>query len=225
MSDSGAAPGHLDEVYAERFSDAEAAAKDGLWREVVRYLGRWIPADGAVLDLACDRGHFIRHVVARERWATDLRDMSADIGSGIRFVQADGLKLLDHLPRDYFDVVFMSNYLEHLPSAEAVTTQLTVAGQLLRPGGRVIILQPNIRLTGGAYWDFIDHKVPLTDRSLREAADLAGLRTERVIVRFLPYTTKGRLGVRPWLVRAYLALPLAWRLLGQQTLFIGQRPE
>jgi SAM-dependent methyltransferase len=224
MTDGPKVKGYLDGVYAERFPDAAAAAKDGLWRENVRYLSRWIPADAAVLDIACDRGYFIRNVAARERWASDVRDMRAQVGEGIRFVQADGLELLDHLPRGHFDVVFMSNYLEHLPNGEAVTTQLRVTRDLLRPGGRVIILQPNIRLVGGAYWDFIDHKVPLTEHSLREAAQIAGLETEKVIVRFLPYTTKGRLGTRPWMVRAYLALPLAWRILGKQTLFIGRRP-
>jgi SAM-dependent methyltransferase len=211
-------------VYAERFSDAEAVAKNALWREVVRYLNAWIPRDAAVLDIGCDRGYFIRNVAARDAWATDIRDMSADMGPGVRFVKADGLKLLDHLPRGHFDVVFMSNYLEHLPNAEAVIQQLSVARELARPGGRVMILQPNIRLVGAAYWDFIDHKVPLTERSLREAVDITDLETERVIVRFLPYTTKGRLGAKPWLVRAYLAMPLAWRVLGRQTLYIARRP-
>jgi SAM-dependent methyltransferase len=214
----------LDRVYADRFSDAEALAKDGLWREVVRYLNAWIPRDAAVLDIGCDRGYFIRNVIARDAWATDIRDMSAHVGPDAHFVRADGLKLLDHLPRDHFDVIFMSNYLEHLPSAQAVIDQLAVARELLRPGGRVVILQPNIRLVGGAYWDFIDHKVPLTEHSLQEAADITGLDTEHVIVRFLPYTTKGRLGGKPWLVRAYLKVPLAWRVLGRQTLFIARRP-
>jgi SAM-dependent methyltransferase len=215
---------YLDGVYAERFTDAEAVAKNALWREVVRYLNAWIPRDAAVLDIGCDRGYFIRNVVARDPWATDIRDMSAEVGPDVRFVQADGLKLLEHLPHDHFDVVFMSNYLEHLPSSEAVIQQLAVAKQLTRPGGRVVILQPNIRLVGAAYWDFIDHKVPLTERSLQEAVDITGLETEHVIVRFLPYTTKGRLGARPWLVRTYLAMPLAWRILGRQTLLIARRP-
>ena len=41
----------------------------------------------------------------------------------------------------------------------------------------MIVLQPNVRLVGGAYWDFIDHQVALTEKSLVEAGDLAGLRT------------------------------------------------
>jgi SAM-dependent methyltransferase len=222
--DDARSTGYLDDVYAGRFSDAEAVAKDGLWREIVRYLSAWIPPNSAVLDVACDRGYFIRNVTARESWATDIRDMSAEVGASVRFVKADGLKLLDYLPRNHFDVLFMSNYLEHLPSSDAVIEQLSVARELVRPGGRVVILQPNIRLVGGAYWDFIDHKVALTDRSLREAADITGLETEHVIVRFLPYTTKSRLGARPSLVRAYLSIPLAWRFLGRQTLYIARRP-
>ena len=96
---------------------------------------------------------------------------------------------------------------------------------LLKVGGRVIVLQPNIRLTAAAYWDFIDHHTPLTERSLEEAALTAGLEPVKTIVRFLPYTTKSRLPQSPWLVRAYLAFPPAWRLMGKQTLFIAERSK
>ena len=56
-----------------------------------------------------------------------------------------------------------------------------------------------------------------------EAAELAGLRTVEVIVRFLPYTTKSRLPQSPRLVRAYLAFRPAWRVLGKQTLYVGTK--
>jgi len=216
--------GDLDAVYANRFSDRDAAAKDRIWREIVRHLQRWFPSGGSILDVACDRGDFVRHVKARERWATDVRDVSAGLPRDVRFVQADGRELLQVLPAASFDGVFMSNYLEHLPSSDAVIEQLRVCVGLLRSGGRVVILQPNIRLTGAAYWDFIDHRTPLTERSLVEAAEIAGLRTVAVIARFLPYTTKSRLPSHPLLVRGYLAFPPAWRLLGRQTLYVGERP-
>lgn len=140
-------------------------------------------------------------------------------------MQGDGLGLASVLPPEHFDVVFMSNYLEHLPSGGAVVEQFRVVRQLLRTGGRVIVLQPNVRLAGGHYWDFIDHSVALTERSLVEAAELASFRTHTLIVRFLPYTTKSRLPQSPRLVRAYLSLPAAWRLLGKQTLFVGEAVE
>ena len=214
---------HLESVYVGRFDERERRQKSALWREIVAYLDRYVLADGAVLDVACDAGYFINHVDRDERWATDVRDVSADLDSGVRFVKCDGLELARFLPASHFGTVFMSNYLEHLETPAAIVEQLRVAAGLLSPGGRVIVLQPNVRLVGGRYWDFIDHRVPLTERSLVEAAELAGLTTVKVITRFLPFTTKSTLPQSPSLVRLYLAVPIAWRLLGKQTLYIGER--
>jgi len=213
----------LPELYEARFDEREVSAKDAVWREIVRYLQRYIHLDEPVLDLACDRGHFVRWVTARERWATDIRDMSPALPGDVRFIQSSGLDLAAVLPADYFGTIFMSNYLEHLESSDAVIDQLRVTSSLLRVGGRVIVLQPNIRLVGPRYWDFIDHRVALTERSLLEAAELAGLRTVDLVTRFLPYSTKGRLPTAPALVRAYLAFRPAWWLMGKQTLFVGER--
>jgi SAM-dependent methyltransferase len=213
----------LPELYDARFDEREVSAKDAVWREIVAFLQRYIDADAPLLDIACDRGHFVRFAHARERWATDIRDVSASLPPDVRFVQASGLELAASLPVDHFGTVFMSNYLEHLDTSDAVIDQLRIARDLVRPGGRVIVLQPNIRLVGPRYWDFIDHKVALTDRSLLEAAELAGLRTVDLITRFLPYSTKGRLPSDPRLVRAYLRFRPAWVLLGRQTLYVGER--
>jgi SAM-dependent methyltransferase len=212
----------LPELYDARFDEREVSAKDAVWREIVRFLTRYMDPTAPVLDLACDRGHFIRLVPASERWATDIRDMRSSLPEDIRFVQSSGLNLAAVVPNGYFGTVFMSNYLEHLDSSDSVIDQLRVARQLLRPGGRVIVLQPNIRLVGPRYWDFIDHKVALTERSLLEAAELAQLRTVELITRFLPYSTKGRLPADPRLVRAYLAFRPAWWLMGRQTLLVAE---
>lgn len=216
---------HLPEIYTARFDDADAAGKDELWQEITRFLQRYVPPTATVLDIACDRGYFIRNIRAGERWAADLSDVSQHLHDDIKFVHSDGLKLHEVVPNDYFDVVFMSNYLEHLRNRDDVIRQLEVARKVLRPGGRVIVLQPNIRLTGPAYWDFIDHYTALTEQSLVEAAELAGLTTTNLITRFLPYTTKSRVPQHRLLVRAYLAFPPLWRLLGQQTLYIGTRRD
>ena len=176
-----------------------------------------------MLDVACDRGHFIRWAAGSERWATDIRDVRDALPADVRFVQSSGLDLAATVPTAHFGTVFMSNYLEHLRSRDAVIEQFRVAQQLLRPGGRVIVLQPNIRLVGHRYWDFIDHRVALTERSLLEAAELANLQTVVLTTRFIPYSTKSRLPQSPALVRAYLSFPPAWRILGKQTLYVGER--
>jgi len=207
-----------------RFSERDQEIKEGVWREIGRYLQRFIPPDAVVMDLAADRGHFIRHIQAREKWASDLRDTSQYMPLDVRFVQANGLELAEHVKAGSLDVVFMSNYLEHLDSPDAVVEQFRVVYGLVRPGGRVMVLQPNIKLVGSGYWDFIDHRVALTERSLIEAASLAGFRTAALITRFLPYSVKGRLPTHPIFVRAYLAFPPAWWLMGRQTLYVGERP-
>jgi SAM-dependent methyltransferase len=214
----------LEAVYETRFDERARRGKLAVWAEIVRYLERFIDADRPVLDVGCDAGYFIRHVRAPERWATDLRDVGELLPPGVRFVRADGLALGDVMPAAHFGTVFMSNYLEHLPSSLAVIDQLRVVRDLLGPGGRAVILQPNIRLTGNSYWNFIDHHVALTERSLVEAGEIAGLRTVRVHTRFLPFSTKSRMPQDPRLVRLYLAFPPAWLLFGKQTLYVAERP-
>lgn len=222
--DSKLAPIVLKQVYELRFDEADRAAKDAIWKELGRYLQRFIPAGAKVIDIACDLGYFIRNVRASERWATDIRDVGSTLPGDVRFIRASGLELDEVVPNDYFDLAFFSNYLEHLPSNEAVLQQLRVAHAILKPGGRILILQPNIRLLGGAYWDFIDHQAALTEKSLAEAATMAGFVTSKVVTRFLPYTTKSRLPQHPLLVRAYLSFPPIWWLLGRQTLYLGEKP-
>ena len=214
----------LKEVYELRFDSADEARKDLIWRELGVFLQRYIPANARVVDIACDLGYFIRNIRAAERWATDIRDVAATLPPDVHFVHASGLDLADVMPNESFDLAFFSNYLEHLASTEAVLQQLRVAFALLKPGGRVLILQPNIRLIGGSYWDFIDHQTALTEKSLAEAATMAGFTTKQIIARFLPYTTKSRIPKHPMLVRAYLAFPPAWLLLGKQTLYLGEKP-
>ena len=214
----------LKDVYEQRFDELDHARKEAIWRELGRFLQRYIEPDARVVDIACDLGYFIRNIRARERWATDIRDVGETLPPDVKFVRASGQDLAQVLPVGTFDLAFFSNYLEHLASTEAVLEQLRVTYALLKPGGRVLIMQPNIRLIGGAYWDFIDHQTALTEKSLAEAATMAGFRTKQVIARFLPYTTKSHLPQHPLLVRAYLNFPPAWMLFGKQTLYLGEKP-
>jgi SAM-dependent methyltransferase len=214
----------LKQVYEQRFDEAAEAAKEAIWQELGKFFQRYIGPDARVVDIACDLGYFIRNVKAADRWATDIRDVQGALPKDVHFVHANGLDLAEVMPNDHFDLAFFSNYLEHLPSTEAVLQQLRVTFSLLKPGGHVLILQPNIRLIGGAYWDFIDHQTALTEKSLAEAATMAGFKTKQIIARFMPYTTKSRLPQHPLLVRAYLAFPPAWWLMGKQTLYLGEKP-
>lgn len=212
-------------IYAERFPAVETQRRFAMWQEIGSYLQRFVPHDSVVLDIGAGEGYLLASLEARERWAIDRRPPIESLAPLMRFVQCSGLDPDPSIAPGSFDRILMSNYLEHLPSADHVIRQFQVVHDLLRPGGQAIVLQPNVRYVGAAYWDFIDHKVPLTQHSLEEAATLVGLRTVRTVDRFLPYTTKGRLPVDRRLVRLYLRVPLAWRVMGQQTLYVTERPR
>jgi SAM-dependent methyltransferase len=213
----------LQQIYARRSNDVEAPGRAAVWREITRFLERWIAPGATVVDIGCDRGSFINAVNASRKIAVDVRDVREHLDPDVEFIRSDGLALLDHVDAASADVVFVSNYLEHLRSRDDVLEQLKVAACLLRPGGRLIVLQPNIRLVGFSYWDFFDHQTALTDRSLEEAAITAGFETESLIARFLPYTAKSRIPQNAVLVRAYLRFPPAWLLFGRQTLLVARR--
>ena len=80
---------------------------------------------------------------------------------------------------------------------------------MLRPDGRLLVLQPNVRYCARDYWMFFDHITPVDDRALVEAFAATGFDVELNIPRFLPYTTKSRLPSGPGLVKLYLKVPLA----------------
>jgi ubiquinone/menaquinone biosynthesis C-methylase UbiE len=70
---------------------------------------------------------------------------------------------LSSISRDnVIDVVFTSNFLEHLPDTATLGQVFAEVYRVLRPGGRFLALRPNILYLGGAYWDFFDHHLRLT---------------------------------------------------------------
>ena len=91
----------LPELYDARFDEREVSAKDAVWREIVRFLQRYIDPTAPVLDLACDRGHFIRFAKGSERWATDIRDVRAALPRDVKFVQSSGQELASVVPNGY----------------------------------------------------------------------------------------------------------------------------
>ncbi len=209
-----------DALYARRFpadAIADAAWRRALWSVLVRdFFARWIPESAALLDFGCGDGEFLQAAKARRRIGADQRKSVRDrLPPGVEFLLARGVALPE-LPDASVDVIFCSNLLEHLPDRAQLLALLAEFRRLLAPRGRLLVLGPNLRYTGAAYWDFFDHVIPLTDRSLREALESQGFAIERLIPRFLPYTTVGAAHTPLWLVRLYLRLPLAWRLLGAQ---------
>jgi SAM-dependent methyltransferase len=119
-----------------------------------------------------------------------------------------------------FDVVFASNFLEHLawPDIDRLVVGIR---RVLRPGGRFIVVQPNFRLQPGAYFDDYTHRTIFTDRSIHDYLVVQGFEIERLEPRFLPLTLRSRLSWGHRLVPVYLKLP--YRPLAGQMLVVARR--
>lgn len=218
-----AEPAELARIYDRRF-DSTAAYRAKVWRTLIdSFFGRLVGADAAVLDLGCGYGDFINHVSCGAKYAIDLNPHArARLTDGVDFFQQD-CSARWPLPSSSLDLVFTSNFLEHLPSKTALSSTLAEAGRCLRTGGRFIALGPNIKYTGGAYWDFFDHHLPLTELSLVEALEIQGFRAVQVIDRFLPYTMAGARQYPMAVIALYLKMPFVWRFFGKQFLVVAQR--
>jgi len=220
-TDFAASRDELRDTYARRFAGHEQRRKQ-IWEVLNRhFFERWVEPDDTVLDLGAGYCEFINSVRARQKFALDLNPAtSQQAAPGVRVISQDITEQWAVEPASV-DVVFTSNFLEHLPAKKNLTHCLQEASRILRPGGRFIALGPNIRFAFREYWDFFDHYLPLSDRSLVEALEINGFRSDVVIAKFLPYTMKGKMPTHPSLVRLYLALPLAWRFLGRQFLVVA----
>ncbi len=213
----------LGKEYQQRFASL-APYRDSVWHVLVRdFFQRYVDPGATVLDLGCGWGEFIRHIHANRRIAMDLNpDMPSRVGSGVETILQDCSQVWQ-VEDSSLDIVFTSNFFEHLRDKDALRRTLHEALRCLKEGGRIICIGPNIRFLHGSYWDFWDHYLPLTDRSMVEILTLTGFAVERVEPRFLPYSMS--LGFTPTigLISLYTRVPLLWRIFGKQFLLVGRK--
>jgi SAM-dependent methyltransferase len=213
----------LSEQYQRRFQ-ASAVYRDGVWKEIVRLrLQPRIGADKTVLDLGCGWGEFSRNIQAERKLAMDLNgDAAGHLPADVEFLHQDCSQPW-RLDNDSIDVIFSSNFIEHLPDKQALERTLVEARRCLKHDGRIIFMGPNIRYVGGAYWDYWDHHIALTDKSLSELLSLSGFEVSHCIDRFLPYSMSEGSNPPLLMVALYLRLPIFWPLFGKQFL-VEARP-
>jgi len=211
----------LQEIYARRF-DGQQQYRNRVWRVLVgTFFQQLIPNGSAVLDMGCGYGQFINNVAAATKYAMDLNPQTKQhLAGNVTFLEQD-CSTRWSLPDESLDVVFSSNFFEHLPSKQSLENSIREAARCLKPGGRIIAMGPNARIVPGAYWDFWDHHIPLTERAVVELFEISGFTIERSIARFLPYTMVNKRESPLLLLKIYLKLPLAWRFLGHQFLVVG----
>jgi len=186
---------------------AQDPNREKVWRHLCDHLSRYVRPDAEVLELGagwCDFSNLIkaRRVVAMDLDATVVRAAAPHVEA-----EVGDCTDLSRFDEDSFDVVFASNLLEHLDREQSARL-LAGAARVLRPGGRLILMQPNFRLNPGRYFDDFTHVSVFTDQSLSDYLTSLGWSIEVRQARFMPLTLKSRGSGLSFLVPWYLRSPI-----------------
>lgn len=183
------------------------SSRRGVWRAVVEYVANDVGPVESLLELGPGYCDFINQFPAARKIAIDLNpEMRAFAAPGVDFRIGDAAQLAGVAERSV-DLVFASNFLEHLTLAGAGRLVAKI-GRVLRPGGRVALLQPNFRLCPARYFDDPTHRTAFSEGDLANLLLAGGFRPLRIVPGLLPFSMRSTLPKWYPLVRAYLALPV-----------------
>ena len=212
------------DLYRIRFTGAELAAKNRVWQILCEdFFQRYVGENDRVLDLGAGYCEFINNIRCGLKMAADNNPYTVlKASDGVTVMIEPPPLILAEFLRHQFDVIFASNFFEHLSMAD-IHDWLEAAWGLLKPGSHLLILGPNIIHVGFKFWDFPDHVTPLSDRSMSELLQVHGFTIKEIIPNFLPYSFKSRFPTWSWIVRLYLKVPELWPIFGRQMFICAVR--
>ena len=215
---------NLQEEYQQRFKGADLY-RNSVWKILCNdFFSKYIDPNSSILDLGAGWGEFSRNISASKKYAMDLNpDCGKRVAGHSTFLHQD-CSTTWPIDDGALDIVFTSNFLEHLPSKDLVDKTLGEAFRCLKSGGKIICLGPNIKFVPGSYWDYWDHFIPITEESMAETLSLRGFGITEKNDRFLPYTMSGGKNPPLFTLKLYLKLRFVWRLFGKQFLVIAEKP-
>ncbi len=214
----------VQKLYSARFSESDLQRKNMVWEVLCRdFFQKYVGLSDTVVDVGAGHCEFINNIRCGRKYAVDLSEHTRQFaGEGVAVLQAKSTNMRA-LGNGSVDVVFASNFFEHLESKADLLATLREIHRVLTTGGRLLILQPNIKYLHGSFWDFLDHHLPLSHLSMTEALELTDFSVLETRPRFLPFTTKSALPQSPLLVALYLKVPLAQRIMGKQMFIAATR--
>ena len=213
----------LTQIYEKRFT-GHTNYRNCVWKILIdEYFSQWIKRNDHILDLGCGYGEFINHTKCKNRHAMDLNPKTRSLmDKKIIFHEQDCSESWE-IGHNSLDLVFTSNFFEHLPNKESLDRTVGEIKKALKPGGRLIAMGPNISVLKGKYWDFWDHHVALSDQSVCELLQIHDFTIEQSESKFLPYNMV-RVKEHPlFLVSLYLRFPFFWKIFGKQFLIVAKK--
>lgn len=190
-----------------------------VWKSIAGYLQSEISPDSVILDIGAGYCDFINNIKAEEKHALDIEDIKKFANKDV-IVHIQSCKNLKNFDSEYFDVVFSSNFFEHL-FKEEFEKVLYEINRIMKKRGRLIIIQPNFKYSYREYFDDYTHVLIFTEIGLCDALRSAGFSILKCTPRFLPFSMKSRLPKLRIFVDLYLRLPI--KPFAKQMLIIAQK--
>jgi len=194
-----------------------------MWKILCKdFFQQYISEKDIVLEIGAGYCEFINNIRCGKKFAVDINPDINNYASNDVEVILSKSDNIDSIDTESIDVIFISNLFEHLERHVIVDTVQEIF-RILKHGGKLVILQPNIRFAYRDYWMFFDHITPIDDRALVELFKTKNFRITKIITKFLPFTTKGRLPKAMILIRIYLTMKFLWLIFGRQSLIIAEK--
>jgi 2-polyprenyl-3-methyl-5-hydroxy-6-metoxy-1,4-benzoquinol methylase len=125
---------------------AKGSSHPDIYAHVLRLANKNLKASEnlSIIDVGCGKGSFLK--ILKEAFpksnltGCDLADYSSEVGEGLKWVQQDLNKEFSSSFEKY-DLVFAIEVIEHIENPRHFIREL---GNILKPGGLLVITTPNI---------------------------------------------------------------------------------
>lgn len=199
--------------------------REVFWKIFAEYVQKkFIPKDSSLLDVAAGYCNFTNNIQIREKWAIDKqpnvekfadKDTNVIVGDCLTYDYEKGLP-------HKVDVIFMSNFLEHVPKNAIVPMFKRLRKVCNR---RIIVLGPNYKYTYKHYYDDPTHITALTHTTIKWLMELSGFKIEKTYKGIVPFSVEGVPGkqlplIPSWIIKLYIYSPI--KLFAGQFLVVGK---
>ncbi|RMF94480.1 MAG: class I SAM-dependent methyltransferase [Candidatus Schekmanbacteria bacterium] len=208
------------------FTAQEIEKRKELWKVLCDdFFSKFINRADTVVDLGAGYCEFINNIKCRKKIAVDLNRHPKKYANDDVEVIISPATTVAQIEDNFADVVFTSNFWEHMRDREEMKRTLIEVKRILKPSGKLIILQPNIRYSYKVYWDFFDHIIPLSHKSMEEILRFMGFKIKYIQPKFLPYSTKSKWPQSAFLVKLYLKMPFLHYIFGKQMVIVAEKGD